>query len=116
MSSQREAYQIPTGQQSPAAGMAMRSVVNTSSAANDEGLPMRYICGDCGTTFPLKRADTIRCVECGCRVLYKERTKRYCARSPHGIHCTCPPLRKKGELPSTKKGRAEFDGKGAFDI
>lgn len=77
MSSQREAYQIPTGQQSPAAGMAMRSVVNTSSAANDEGLPMRYICGDCGTTFPLKRADTIRCVECGCRVLYKERTKRY---------------------------------------
>ncbi|KAK8096761.1 metallothionein-I transcription activator [Apiospora kogelbergensis] len=76
MSSQREAYQIPSGQQSPSAGMAMRSVVNTSSAANDEGLPMRYICGDCGTTFPLKRADTIRCVECGCRVLYKERTKR----------------------------------------
>lgn len=82
MSSQREAYQIPSGQQSPSAGMAMRSVVNTSSAANDEGLPMRYICGDCGTTFPLKRADTIRCVECGCRVLYKERTKRYVSPSP----------------------------------
>ncbi|EJT78749.1 hypothetical protein GGTG_03847 [Gaeumannomyces tritici R3-111a-1] len=27
-------------------------------------------------TFELKRADAIRCTECGCRVLYKNRTNR----------------------------------------
>lgn len=69
----REAYQIPTSQGSaPGAGHAALA----NRAAETEGLPMKYICGDCGTNFPLKRGDTIRCIECGCRVLYKERTKK----------------------------------------
>ncbi|KAK6065374.1 DNA directed RNA polymerase [Seiridium cupressi] len=69
----RESYQIPTqGSSAPGAG---NSAV-ASHAMAGEGLPMLYICGDCGTKFPLKRGDTIRCIECGCRVLYKERTKR----------------------------------------
>ena len=36
-----------------------------------------YFCGDCGSKTQLRRADVIRCKECGGRVLYKERTKRY---------------------------------------
>ncbi|KAI4592292.1 hypothetical protein LQW54_011437 [Pestalotiopsis sp. IQ-011] len=69
----REGYQIPTGSAgAPGAGNA----ASASRAIETEGLPMLYICGDCGTKFPLKRGDTIRCIECGCRVLYKERTKR----------------------------------------
>lgn len=72
MSSQRETYQAPTSQ-TPAGGAG--GGTHTASGI-DDGMPMKYICGDCGTTFPLKRTDTIRCVECGCRVLYKERTKR----------------------------------------
>ena len=74
MSSQRETYQAPTSQ--TAAGGSGGASGGMSHATLDDGMPMKYICGDCGTTFPLKRTDTIRCVECGCRVLYKERTKR----------------------------------------
>lgn len=73
MSSQRETYQAPTSQ-TPAGGGGGGGMMLAPGA--DDGMPMKYICGDCGTTFPLKRTDTIRCVECGCRVLYKERTKR----------------------------------------
>ncbi|KAH8199550.1 hypothetical protein TruAng_006301 [Truncatella angustata] len=69
----RESYQIPTqGSSAPGAGNAAAA----NNSISTEGLPMLYICGDCGTKFPLKRGDTIRCIECGCRVLYKERTKR----------------------------------------
>lgn len=76
MSSQRETYQAPTSQ-TPAGGAGGGGGSSMMAMPNlDEGMPMKYICGDCGTTFPLKRTDTIRCVECGCRVLYKERTKR----------------------------------------
>ncbi|KAI0018461.1 DNA directed RNA polymerase [Xylariomycetidae sp. FL0641] len=70
----REAYQIPTaggsGPQAPGAG------TNLSRTFDTENVTMNYICGDCGFKFPLRRSDTIRCKECGCRVLYKERTKR----------------------------------------
>ena len=76
----REAYQIPvgSGSGSPAMGGGAGSGTNYSRAILDpaEGASIHYICGDCGTKFPLRRNDTIRCKECGCRVLYKERTKR----------------------------------------
>ena len=76
----REAYQIPmggsgSGSGSPAVGQGTnytRAVIDPAS----EGASIHYLCGDCGTRFPLRRNDTIRCKECGCRVLYKERTKR----------------------------------------
>ncbi|KAI0834374.1 DNA directed RNA polymerase [Hypoxylon sp. FL0890] len=83
MASNREAYQIPTsGSQTANTGAgappaARTNVFDSMDAANASGATMHYICGDCGTKFPLKRNDPIRCKECGCRVLYKERTKRY---------------------------------------
>ncbi|KAI0432501.1 metallothionein-I transcription activator [Xylaria sp. FL1042] len=68
----REAYQIPTSQgNAPGAGGP-----NLARSLDLEGSSMNYICGDCGFKFALRRSDTIRCKECGCRILYKERTKR----------------------------------------
>ncbi|KAI0139900.1 hypothetical protein F4776DRAFT_662040 [Hypoxylon sp. NC0597] len=82
--SQRESYQIPTsGAQSSNAGASgaasgtRSNVFDSMDAADDLGTSVQYICGDCGTKCPLRRGDPIRCKECGCRVLYKERTKRY---------------------------------------
>ena len=37
----------------------------------------QYLCGDCNAKVQLKKGDPIRCKECGHRVLYKERTKRF---------------------------------------
>ncbi|KAI2780555.1 DNA directed RNA polymerase [Daldinia loculata] len=71
----REAYQIPSSAAGAAPGGAA-SGTRSSAFDMDGGATMHYICGDCGTKFPLKRNDPIRCKECGCRVLYKERTKR----------------------------------------
>ncbi|KAJ8110949.1 hypothetical protein ONZ43_g5739 [Nemania bipapillata] len=67
----REAYQIPTSQ-----GNAPGAGTNLSRTFDTDGATMNYICGDCGYKFALRRSDTIRCKECGCRILYKERTKR----------------------------------------
>ncbi|KAI0844443.1 DNA directed RNA polymerase [Daldinia vernicosa] len=75
MSSSRENYQIPSSAAGAATGGAA-SGARSSAFDVDGGATMHYICGDCGTKFPLKRNDPIRCKECGCRVLYKERTKR----------------------------------------
>ncbi|KAI2626284.1 DNA directed RNA polymerase [Xylaria nigripes] len=68
----REAYQIPTNQTNSGPGAG----ANLSRTFDTEGVTMNYICGDCGYKFALRRTDTIRCKECGCRILYKERTKR----------------------------------------
>jgi len=38
--------------------------------------PVTYICGDCNTKVTLKKGDAVRCLNCGYRVLYKERTSR----------------------------------------
>ncbi|KAF2401443.1 polymerase II polypeptide K, 7.0kDa [Trichodelitschia bisporula] len=38
--------------------------------------PVTYSCGDCASKVQLKRGDPIRCLQCGHRVLYKERTTR----------------------------------------
>ena len=78
--STREAYQVPTASGSGSgsgSGAGPNTSTNFSRAIDPtEGANIHYICGDCGTKFPLRRNDTIRCKECGCRVLYKERTKR----------------------------------------
>jgi DNA-directed RNA polymerases I, II, and III subunit RPABC4 len=67
----REQYQVPTaGGQNTAAGSSLRYDEHRAEPT------MNYICGDCGLRFPMKKGDPIRCKECGCRVLYKERTKR----------------------------------------
>ncbi|KAI0404545.1 DNA directed RNA polymerase [Xylaria palmicola] len=70
----REAYQIPTSQGNSAPGAGAGA--NLSRTFDAEGATMNYICGDCGYKFAIRRSDTIRCKECGCRILYKERTKR----------------------------------------
>ena len=40
-----------------------------------EVVPVTYMCGDCGSYVDMRPADAIRCRECGCRVLYKLRTR-----------------------------------------
>ncbi|KAI1816924.1 metallothionein-I transcription activator [Poronia punctata] len=77
----REAYQIPTGQSSSggpggAGGGGGVTAATATRTFDVEGATMNYICGDCGFKFAIRRTDTIRCKECGCRILYKERTKR----------------------------------------
>lgn len=71
----REAYQVPS------LGAGGQSVFNTAAGGSgslDAGAPATtYICGDCNSHVTLKRGDQIRCKECGHRVLYKERTKRF---------------------------------------
>ncbi|KAI1334978.1 DNA directed RNA polymerase [Xylariaceae sp. FL0016] len=77
----REAYQIPTAQGSSssgggagaAGGQPQRSAFDANPT---DGVSIQYICGDCGFTSSLRRVDAIRCKECGCRILYKSRTKR----------------------------------------
>ncbi len=38
--------------------------------------PMIYICGECHAENEIRPRDTIRCRECGYRIMYKKRTKR----------------------------------------
>jgi len=71
----REQYTVPTGQgQSQSIGLGGQKTYGQDISG--EGPAMQYLCGDCGVKTTLRRADPIRCKECGCRVLYKERTKR----------------------------------------
>ena len=68
----REQYQVPTGSGSQNTGVAAPKTFEISQ----DGPLMQYLCGDCGVKTTIRRSDPIRCKECGCRVLYKERTKR----------------------------------------
>jgi len=70
----REQYTVPTGQSQSVGLGGQKSYGQDIISA--EGPAMQYLCGDCGVKTTLRRADPIRCKECGCRVLYKERTKR----------------------------------------
>jgi len=72
MSSQREAYQLPT-QRDASFG---QSAYGTSAGDASGGPTVSYVCGDCASKVNLGRGDAIRCNQCGHRVLYKERTKR----------------------------------------
>jgi DNA-directed RNA polymerase subunit RPC12/RpoP len=51
--------------------------VGAASLTDQMGAPVTYRCGDCNARVPLKRDDPVRCVQCGYRVLYKERTTRW---------------------------------------
>jgi DNA-directed RNA polymerases I, II, and III subunit RPABC4 len=77
---QREAYSLPTSQQSASqTSNANAYTAFSSGAAAGEGSsdPLtQYLCGECNSKVSLARGDAIRCKECGHRVLYKERTKR----------------------------------------
>lgn len=66
----REVYQAPVP-----APLPIRD--GYQNGAQIETPAINYLCGDCNAKVPLKRGDPIRCKECGHRVLYKERTKRY---------------------------------------
>lgn len=71
----RQEYTVPTGAQ----GSAFGASSSLGGGGRDGGAsePMiKYQCGDCGSPNQLKKADPIQCKDCGCRVLYKERTKR----------------------------------------
>ncbi|KAI4864168.1 metallothionein-I transcription activator [Hypoxylon rubiginosum] len=76
----RETYQIPTPSQTANPGSSSGGGLNPGAQRSpfdaDTNTVMQYICGDCGAKCPLRRNELIRCRECGCRVLYKERTKR----------------------------------------
>ncbi|CRK31734.1 DNA-directed RNA polymerases I like protein [Verticillium longisporum] len=72
----REAYQVPTGQGSNPAATGKSFDAYGGGSSSEVGPQMQYLCGDCGLKFQMRRGDAIRCKECGCRILYKERTKR----------------------------------------
>lgn len=73
----REAYQVPSvggGGQNAFGGGAGGA---DGFAGSIDGPVVAYLCGECNSRVSLKRGDQIRCKECGHRVLYKERTKRF---------------------------------------
>jgi DNA-directed RNA polymerase I, II, and III subunit RPABC4 len=81
-SPQREAYQLPSQRESQSGSTNQQTTSYTTSygiQAGDSsaGPQVQYICGECNHKVSLGRGDAIRCKECGHRVLYKERTKRY---------------------------------------
>ncbi len=51
--------------------------LSSSDGPASGGPSTQYLCGDCNSKVQLKKGDPIRCKECGHRVLYKERTKRW---------------------------------------
>lgn len=74
----REGYTVPNinpqGSFGGGAGSALASGRHTID--DEAGPPTQYICSDCAAKVQIRRKDALRCVECGGRVLYKERTKR----------------------------------------
>lgn len=67
----REAYQVPS------LGAQNTFGPDGLAGAAAEGPVASYVCGECSSKVSLKRGDQIRCKDCGHRVLYKERTKRF---------------------------------------
>ena len=70
MNTNREAYVAPTN-------IAVGGDDAVTTKASDLGPETQYLCGECNAKVRLRKGDAIRCKECGHRVLYKERTKRY---------------------------------------
>lgn len=69
------ALQIPNSTMSREAYVAPTLQPQTSTAISEP--TTQYSCGECNAKVQLKKGDPIRCKDCGHRVLYKERTKRY---------------------------------------
>ncbi|MCJ1356518.1 MAG: DNA-directed RNA polymerase core subunit rpc10 [Icmadophila ericetorum] len=74
-----EAYRAPTTAGAGAAG----TTYGSTSAIDQIGPVTQYLCGECNAKVQLRKGDAIRCKECGHRVLYKERTKRYVTLGHH---------------------------------
>ena len=67
----REAYQMPTA-----------DFGGPKFTSAPQPAQLSYICGDCGLkSSQHQTVPFLRCKECGCRILYKERTKRYATPS-----------------------------------
>ncbi|KAJ1610697.1 putative transcription activator [Cryptosporidium canis] len=50
------------------------SGVNVNKGVNE---PVMYICGECGVDVSLlTHGAAVRCRTCGCRILYKKRTRK----------------------------------------
>lgn len=64
-SPQREAFAAPSSISHAAHGQA-----------SVKSLGVKYNCAQCGASFSLGKTDSIRCKECGHRVIYKARTRR----------------------------------------
>lgn len=64
-SPQREGFSIPSSISHAALGQVQ-----------SKSLGVKYNCAQCAASFSLSKSDTIRCKECGHRVIYKARTKR----------------------------------------
>lgn len=75
----REAYQVPSASGGAYTGAGATGARDLGPA---EGPLMQYICSDCAVKMSLRKNEPIRCKECGGRVLYKERTKRYVVNAP----------------------------------
>lgn len=69
----REGYTVPT---QAAANPFEPARYQPGVAVVDSEPTIRYMCGDCGSPNQLKKSQPVTCLDCGCRVLYKERTKR----------------------------------------
>lgn len=70
----REGYTVPTQGAANPFEPARYQPGGQSTTDNDPTI--RYLCGDCGSPNSLKKSQPVTCLDCGCRVLYKERTKR----------------------------------------
>ena len=65
----REEYVPPSSTNPPA--------ISTNDASSTFTPSTQYICGECAAKVILVKGSNIRCGECGHRILYKERTRRY---------------------------------------
>jgi DNA-directed RNA polymerases I, II, and III subunit RPABC4 len=75
----REAYQVPNLESNQTAfgnGGASTTGGAVGGYTQTEAPAVRYICGECDAKSTLSQNATLRCTECGHRILYKERTKR----------------------------------------
>lgn len=70
----REGYTVPA--QAPNPFEPARYQAGGAGTTSDNEPSIRYLCGDCGSPNQLKKSQPVTCLDCGCRVLYKERTKR----------------------------------------
>ncbi|KAJ9066217.1 DNA-directed RNA polymerases I, II, and III subunit RPABC4, variant 2 [Entomophthora muscae] len=58
----------------PATSSGNSYLVDIPAGLNPEHF--KYDCSQCGEETTLRTRDQIRCLQCGCRVLFKKRTKR----------------------------------------
>ena len=67
---------MDTSNSAGSVGGASGSAGSGPGSASQPKQPMLYICGECHHENEIRPRDTIRCRECGYRIMYKKRTKR----------------------------------------